>query len=232
MWLPHVAFDMRDLRCGDGCAMVIIITASIVILTILVMLMAMAAVVEMLLLIAIDVTMLVLILMTSLAIAMLIRQHDLHIVFANILNLKWWQLQHVRCGVINTVINNHDNDRNGIMTALFAKRVQWWCCFLPFGCWLCRRVLQLDAGDGGCSRAYVFVCIGHAMSVLCHIVEDAWAYFPPFVNLTFARVCVWHMVDDLVWLRMRWIWAWTCVSCLTYGRLLIFIFYRRLVAGC
>ncbi len=78
---------MRDLRCGDGCALVIIITASIVILTILVMLMAMAAVVEMLLLIAIDVTMLVLILMTSLAIAMLIRQHDLHIVFANILYL-------------------------------------------------------------------------------------------------------------------------------------------------
>ena len=66
---------MRDLRCGDGCALVIIITASIVILTILVMLMAMAAVVEMLLLIAIDVTMLVLILMTSLAIAMLIRRH-------------------------------------------------------------------------------------------------------------------------------------------------------------
>jgi hypothetical protein len=33
-------------------------------------------------------TMLVVILMTSLAIAMLIRQHDLHIVFANILYLK------------------------------------------------------------------------------------------------------------------------------------------------
>jgi hypothetical protein len=32
--------------------------------------------------------MLVAILMTSLAIAMLIRQHDLHIVFANILYLK------------------------------------------------------------------------------------------------------------------------------------------------
>ena len=78
---------MRDLRCGDGCALVKIITASFVILTILVMLMAMAAVVERLLLIAIDVTMLVLILMTSLAIAMLIRRHDLHIVFANILYL-------------------------------------------------------------------------------------------------------------------------------------------------
>ena len=189
MWLRHDVRDTLDCHRGDGCAL-IMITASIVIFKILVILMAMAAVVEMLLLIAIDVTMLVLILMTSLAIAMLIRQHDLHIVFANILNLKWWQLQHVRCGVINTVINNHDNDRNGIMTALFAKRVQWWCCFLPFGCWLCRRVLQLDAGDGGCSRAYVFVCIGHAMSVLCHIVEDAWAYFPPFVNLTFAWVCV------------------------------------------
>ena len=64
------------------------ITAIIVILKILVMLMVMAALVEMLLLIAIDVTMLALILMTSLAIAMLIRQHDLHhIVFANILYL-------------------------------------------------------------------------------------------------------------------------------------------------
>ncbi len=50
--------------------------------------MAMAAVVEMLLLIAIDVAMLVVILMTSLAIAMLIRRHDLHIVFANIVYLK------------------------------------------------------------------------------------------------------------------------------------------------
>jgi hypothetical protein len=65
---------MRDLHCGDGCALVMKITASIVIL-------------KMLLLIAIDVTMLVLILMTSLAIAMLIRQHDLHVVFANILYL-------------------------------------------------------------------------------------------------------------------------------------------------
>ena len=67
------------------------ITASIVIFKILVILMAMAAVVEMLLLIAIDVTMLVLILMTSLAIAMLIRQHDLHIVFANIL---YWYIMY------------------------------------------------------------------------------------------------------------------------------------------
>ena len=69
------------------------------------------------------------------------------------------------------------------MILLFAV---WLLC----GSWLWRRVLQLDAGDGGCSRAYVFVCIGHAMSVLCHIVEHAWAYFPPFVNLTFVWVCV------------------------------------------
>ncbi len=77
----HDARDILDWHRGDGCALVLKITASIVILQILVMVMAMAAVVEMLLLIAIDVAMLVLILMTSLAIAMLIRQHDLHVVF-------------------------------------------------------------------------------------------------------------------------------------------------------
>ena len=44
---------MRDWHCGDGCALVIIITASIVTLKLLDMATAMAAVVEMLLLIAI-----------------------------------------------------------------------------------------------------------------------------------------------------------------------------------
>ena len=63
---------MRDWRCGDGCALVIIITAIIVILKILVVLMAMAAVVEMLLLIATDVTMLVAIVMMSLAIFVIV----------------------------------------------------------------------------------------------------------------------------------------------------------------
>jgi hypothetical protein len=44
---------MRDWRCGDGCALVIIITVIIVTLKLLDTAMAMAAVVEMLLLIAI-----------------------------------------------------------------------------------------------------------------------------------------------------------------------------------
>ena len=105
------------------------------------------------------------------------------------------------------------------MILLFAV---WLLC----GSWLWRRVLQLDAGDGGCSRAYVFVCIGHAMSVLCHIVEHAWAYFPPFVNLTFAWVCVcswlrfwcgceWAAFEYglalRVWLRVLHVWRFVSV---------------------
>ena len=53
-----------------------------------VMLIAMASVVEMLMLIAIEMTMLLEILMMSTAIAVLFRQDDLRIVFANILYLK------------------------------------------------------------------------------------------------------------------------------------------------
>ena len=79
---------MRDWHRGDGCALRMIIPTIIVTLKVLMLAMAMEAVVEILMLIAIDVTMLVAILMTSLVIAMLIRQHDLHIVFADILNLK------------------------------------------------------------------------------------------------------------------------------------------------
>ena len=51
--MRHDVRDILDWRCGDGCALVIIITASIVTLKHLDMAMAMAAVVEMLLLIAI-----------------------------------------------------------------------------------------------------------------------------------------------------------------------------------
>ena len=64
------------------------IPTSILILKILVMLIAMASVVEMLMLIAIDMTLLLEILMMSTAIAVLFRQDDLRIVFANILYLK------------------------------------------------------------------------------------------------------------------------------------------------
>jgi hypothetical protein len=86
--LRHVVRDILDWHCGDGRALRMIIPTIIVTLKILVIAMAMAAVVEMLLLIAIDVTMLVAILMTSLAIAMLIRQHDMLFVLANILTLE------------------------------------------------------------------------------------------------------------------------------------------------
>ncbi len=86
--LRHVVRDILDWHRGDGRALRMIIPTIIVTFKILVMAMAMAAVVEILMLIAIDMTMLLAIVMMSLAIAMFIRQHDLHIVFANILTLE------------------------------------------------------------------------------------------------------------------------------------------------
>jgi hypothetical protein len=206
IWLRHVARDILDWHCGDGCTLVMILPTSIVILKILVMLMAMATVVEMLMVIAIDMTMLVEILMMSLAIAMLIRQDDLHIMFAYILYLKWWQSQQVWYGVIKNVIkhySNHDKDRNGIMTVFVCKAHE--VMVLLFAVWL----LALKMGSstwcqGWWLQSRICFClrIGHAMSVLCDIVEDAWAYFPPFVNLTFAWVCVCPWLS--FWCGCKW----------------------------